>query len=134
MYPFLKGGEMLLIRKTPCHGLRRGDIIFFRDTAGTPVLHRIVRKKRDVSGSYVFLTKGDALSACDAHVPERQVLGKVFKIEKTGKGGKPACVDMESFPRMIVNYFIAAAGLAESRIRLLPVKLKLFTGKSRPEE
>ncbi len=123
MRPSLKGGEVLLIKKVPCSGLRRGDILFYRDRSGSPVLHRIVGKKTDNSGSHIFLTKGDALPACDGPVTESQVLGKVWKIEKTGNRCDTAYIDMDSFPRKALGCLIAVTGLTGSRGRLFLARL-----------
>lgn len=123
MRPSLKGGEVLHIKKVPCSGLRRGDIILYRDRSGSPVLHRIVGKKRDAAGSHIFLTKGDALSTCDDTVAESQVLGKVWKIERAGSRGETAHIDMDSFPRRAYGYLMAFIGLTGSRGRFLLVRL-----------
>ena len=43
MAPFLRGGEILTLKKVDCSLLRRGDLILFRNAAGYSILHRIVR-------------------------------------------------------------------------------------------
>lgn len=97
MSPFLKGGEILTVSQVPCHALRRGDIILFRNQHEHPVLHRIIRKE-DASGnnSICFLTKGDAVSTFDDPVNHDRVLGKVITVEKVSATGDAEVIHMDS--------------------------------------
>ena len=126
MAPFLKGGEILTIRKDPSSLLRVGDLIFFRDSDGFPVLHRIVRKarKKDMA---VFQTKGDALLSIDDPVCEPDILGKVWAIERMDADGKAVHIDMESFMQKGINYFFAVKGLCKSRVRLALQKSGIYS-------
>jgi signal peptidase I len=110
MTPFLMGGEILTLKKADSSSLKRGDLIFFRNTAGYSILHRIVRVKRGKNGVTSFQTKGDALIAFDDPVQENEILGKVCRIE-TG----PRSINMETRIRGRLNYVIAVAGLLKSR-------------------
>jgi len=126
MTPFLKGSEILTIRKVCPSSLRIGDLIFFRDRRGFPVLHRIVRKEheRDIS---IFQTKGDALLNTDDPIFAHDVLGKVSRIEKICPGGKAGYMDMESLSQRSINYLLAVTGLCRSMIYLAVQKSGIYS-------
>jgi signal peptidase I len=117
MAPFLMGGELLTIKKVPCSSLRIGDLIFFKNPDGYPLLHRIVKKKCD-KDIFLFQTKGDALIALDDPVCEDQVLGKVCHIEKTGIWRERKYYDMESYLSRKFQYCIARLNLFKSKTYL----------------
>ena len=84
MRPFLRGGEILTLRRPDVGGLRRGDLVLFADRDGLPVLHRVVRKR--VSGSGVVLrTLGDGLTGLDGLLPEHRGLARVCAVERPGR-------------------------------------------------
>ncbi|MGC2064323.1 MAG: signal peptidase I [Thermodesulfovibrionales bacterium] len=95
MKPFLKGGEILTIRRVSCASLRKGDLILF-DSQGALVLHRIIKKVYSDKGTLMFQTQGDAMRAADGPVHQDKVLGKVLKIERSLAGGRTKQMDMES--------------------------------------
>lgn len=107
MAPFLRGGEILTIKKVPYASLQKGDLIFFKNHHGFPLLHRIMRKGRFHNGKNIIQTKGDALMVFDEPVCENDVLGKVCIIEKTNPQGKVKLMNMKSFFRRNTNYLIA---------------------------
>ncbi len=102
MVPFLRGGEVLTIRKVPYSFLKRGDLILFRNSHGKAVIHRIIRKKK--CGR--VQTKGDAAISLDEPVREDDVLGKVCEIERT-----TSCISMETWERALSNYILAITQL-----------------------
>jgi signal peptidase I len=110
MRPFLRGGEVLTLRKVPGPSLKKGDLILFRNRDGFPLLHRIVHATRKVSGTIAFQTKGDALTAFDGPVSDHEVLGKVCRIEKGSK-----TINMETGAWIKLNYLIAVVSLIQSR-------------------
>jgi signal peptidase I len=116
MAPFLKGGEVLTIKKTALTSLRKGDLLFFRNADGYPVLHRIVSKKFITAGQFIFKVKGDALIVCDGPVPGAEVLGKVCEIDNMNTVIGIKHIDMESTLWKIVNYLLALINFAESKI------------------
>ena len=109
MAPFLRGGEILTLRKVPPSSLKKGDLIFFRNRDGYPTLHRIIRAIRRKSGVDLFQTKGDALVALDLPIPYPEVLGKVYRIERGEKE-----INLETVTRSSLNYLIAVIGLLQS--------------------
>lgn len=111
MSPFLCGGEVLTIRKVSHSSLRRGDIIFFRNSQGDPVVHRIIRMREDLPGATALQTKGDASRALDAPVREEDVFGKVCKIERPN-----SVINMETTVRRGINYLTAITHLIAWRL------------------
>lgn len=107
MSPFLRGGEVFTIRHVPWASLRRGDLIFFKSSTETPVLHRLIRKGRSSDGGVIFQTKGDALIAFDEPVPCHRILGRVWKIERVPSARGQRLINMESMRWRMINYLIA---------------------------
>jgi signal peptidase I len=122
MASFLRGGEILSIKKVPCNHLNTGDLIFFKDRRGCLILHRII-KKSFLDGRFTFHTKGDAVSAFDEPVHEKDVLGKVFGIEKIVSGGKTKYIDMESHLRKRINYLNALLNHFKSKTYIAALRL-----------
>ena len=118
MAPVLQGGEILTIKKAPSSSLQIGDLIFYKNREGFPLLHRIVRKQqeRDI---FLFQTKGDALITMDQPVTEHNILGKVCRIEKIFSGGRTKQIEMESSIWKVINYFKAIISLGRSKIHSL---------------
>ena len=116
MTPFLKGGEIITIKKAALASLRKGDLLFFRNPDGHPVLHRIVRKEFIADGKPVFQTKGDALRECDGVVTAEEIMGRVCKIEDIKILPGIRGVDMESFLWKRINYVLAVISLLESGV------------------
>src|SRR4030042_4909469 len=116
MAPFLKGGEILTIKKVPCHLLHRGDLIFFKNRYNSHTIHRIIKKRLAKNGMTIFQTKGDALIAFDAPVHETEVIGKVCRIDKIASNDKSKIINMESDILKKWNYLIAFTGLVKSKV------------------
>jgi len=115
MLPFLRGGEIVTVKKVPCSELRIGDLIFFDSSQDALVLHRIVRKKLSDSGAHIFQTRGDALLAFDEEINGRSVLGKVLRIERQTQSGKTTHIDMNSLFYRCMNFSIAVAGFFKTQ-------------------
>ena len=111
MSPFLRGEEILTIKKVPYTSLNRGDLIFFKNGQGYPVLHRIIKKKQDMDDVITFQTKGDSLIAFDEPIKNNKILGKVCKIEDGSK-----YINMETKMWSRINYMAAVISLLESRL------------------
>jgi signal peptidase I len=123
MTPFLRGGEILTIKKVSGSFLHIGDLIFFKNRDGSPLLHRIV-KKQSRNNMYFFHTKGDALIAFDEPVYECNVLGKVCRIENSFSYGIKKHIDLESHFWRIINYFLALISVCKSKMYSAVFKLK----------
>lgn len=115
MAPFLKGGEVLTIKKVDCASLRKGDLIFFKNLKGIPVLHRLIKKKKAKNNTFMFQTKGDSLMSFDEPLHEDKVLGKVFAIEKVISCDKAKSIDMEAFTWKNINLLIALGSVIKSK-------------------
>lgn len=132
MTPFLKGGEILTIKKVRYSSLCTGDIIFFRNPYGFPVLHRLVRKKKIQNNILMFQTKGDSMMSFDEPVHYTAVLGKVCTIDKVISHGKIKSIDMESFFLRNLNYLTALCSIFKSKTyftirRIYRIKQQFFT-------
>jgi len=114
MAPFLQGEEILTIKKAPHHALRKGDLIFFKNSQGAPLLHRIIQKRKSSDGKITFRTKGDALIAFDEPVQHHRVLGKVCRIEKPNSRAASKCINTESLKWQTINALIAQISLFKS--------------------
>lgn len=125
MAPFLHGGEILTIKKVSCSSLHIGDLIFFKSLDGFPLLHRIVKKGLN-NNLLIFQTKGDALFSIDSPVSENEILGKVYRIEKTVTGGQIKQLDLESHPWRAINYLLAVISLAGSKTYNAAKRCRLF--------
>ena len=115
MIPFLRGNEVLTIRQEPCLSLSKGDLILFRSTYELPVLHRILRIRKEDDGALWFLTKGDALMAFDEEIHQSRVLGKVLRVECLAASGKSRQIDMNSLFYRCLNFSIALKGLFKTQ-------------------
>jgi signal peptidase I len=114
MVPFLKGEEVVTLKKVSPSSLHIGDLIFFRDRYGSLILHRIIRKRK--SGDKAYLeTKGDALIAFDEPVLADDVLGKVCGVEKKS-GEKIRYRDMTSGYWRSINLLMVLISLGRSKI------------------
>lgn|GEM_PF-2918241 len=85
MWPLIGTGTMLGIR--PLNGnIKKGDIILFRSN-GRLITHRVIGifKKKIDEENRIFLTKGDALTAFDPEVSQKDIIGRAVFIENEGK-------------------------------------------------
>jgi signal peptidase I len=114
MAPFLQGGEILTIKKEPHNALRKGDLIFFKNSLGALLLHRIIQKRKSSDEKITFRTKGDALIAFDEPVQYHRVLGKVCRIEKPNSKSESKCINTESLHWRTINVLIAQISLFKS--------------------
>lgn len=79
MLPLIRGGDVVEVAPLCEKKIRIGDIIFFCDQQGNPVVHRLHRRRYDSKVLYLQ-TKGDACVYYDVAVPAHQVLGRVERI------------------------------------------------------
>jgi len=96
MWPFLKTGERLIIKRIPVKDLKIGDIILYKvdnqtlnagnqtqKTEYQLVCHRLVKKIASGSG-YLLYTWGDANPKLGEPITEEALVGKVTGILKNG--------------------------------------------------
>ncbi len=120
MEPFLCDGDIVTVGKIQPSGLHIGDLIFFKNSQGRPILHRIIKKWKQSYGQIMLRTKGDALMTLDAPVSGDRVLGKVLRIEKQNR--EKTVLDMTSFYRRLTNLSIALIQYAKSMAHAVCVK------------
>ena len=81
MSPIMKSGDSIFAK--PAQALTVGDIVLYK-RAGGMVAHRLIGISLEAGGR-VFLTKGDAFAGEDYPVPERDIVGKVYAVERAGR-------------------------------------------------
>ncbi|PIV82352.1 MAG: hypothetical protein COW52_14050 [Nitrospirae bacterium CG17_big_fil_post_rev_8_21_14_2_50_50_9] len=112
MYPCLKPGDRLIVRKVPPACLEVGDMIAVRNTYGRLMVHRLIKR----IGLKCGMTKGDALLAPD---PERVDLSKAAgKVELIVR--RRRLISVASGPRSRFKRLYAAL----SRMGLTPGALE----------
>ena len=83
MWPFMRQGEKLVIKKARIDDLRVGDIILYRAN-NQIVCHRLVKKIMTEDG-YSLYARGDNSNSSPELVPEAMFSGKAIGIIKSGK-------------------------------------------------
>jgi hypothetical protein len=84
MWPWLRGGDTLVVRRASAAQLRRGEIaLVFQDNR--LMAHRVRRVVRNDVGELLLFTRGDALAYDDAPVAPGALLGRVEAIERNGR-------------------------------------------------
>jgi len=92
MAPRLRDHDHVVVE--PLHGkhARFGDLVLFRNSGGTLVLHRVVRRWCDSRGRHRLQTRGDANIRLDPSIDCARVLGRVRRTERKGRGS----IDLET--------------------------------------
>lgn len=73
MYPTLKIGEMVVVKRVSFESIRVGDIIGFTSHKGIPLVHRVVWKT-----SKKITTVADASRRADIPITRKDLLGKII--------------------------------------------------------
>jgi len=84
MSPFLRDGQVVIVKRFDPSEVRAGDIIFCRCPPSRIVIHRLIKKTSE-NGRTVFITKADASFHFDLPVYPENILGKIVTIEKGGR-------------------------------------------------
>lgn len=79
MLPFIREGDLLEVAPLREKNIRKGDILFFCDRYGNPLVHRLHRR-RYYSKVLYLQTKGDGCAGYDSPVPVHRVFGRVQRI------------------------------------------------------
>lgn len=83
MWPFLKQGEKLMVKKIPVENLKRGDLVLYR-AGDRLVCHRLM-KKAENKEEVLFYVRGDnSLSPPECIAKDRYV-GKAVAVVKNDK-------------------------------------------------
>jgi len=123
MRPIIRSGDLVSIRRAPISDLHRGDIVWFINTDGKVMAHRILSKQTR-TGKVYFHTKGDAQMEYDPWTPADKILGKIYKVEKSRSNQPPKILDFETPGWQIGGRLIAFIQIALSRV-VLAVRSRL---------
>lgn len=83
MWPFLRAGEKLIVKRTPPENLRAGDIIIYRAN-NQLVCHRLIRRVKE-GERYLLYARADSSVSRPETVTEEMFLGQAISIIKNGK-------------------------------------------------
>lgn len=78
MQPWMKPGDISLVRKTAAENVLAGDLVLFR-RHGRLFLHRVVQE-RFTDGVREISTKGDAHPEADGWIGKEELLGRVAHV------------------------------------------------------
>lgn len=78
MFPFLRDGEIVLVRPATGAEIVVGDVICYETPPSGLALHRVIERREDR-----LVAKGDALASTEAVDPDH-VLGKVVAVQRRG--------------------------------------------------
>ena len=84
MRPWLRSGDLLLVRAESLARIRAGEVVVFA-RAGGLFAHRVIGKSRR-DGQPVLITKGDAFPEPDAPVCGEELLGRVAQVVRGPAG------------------------------------------------
>lgn len=112
MAPRLGNGDRVVVAPVDGAQARFGDLVLYRNSGGTLVLHRVVRRWRDDRRHLRLQTRGDACLRLDASIDPSQVLGRVQRIERAGGGG----VNLETIAQRVCAAIIGTGKLLGSAI------------------
>ena len=91
MRPWLRSGDLLLVRAEPLSRIRPGEVVVFA-RAGGLFAHRVIGKSRR-DGKPVLITKGDAFPEPDAPVCGEELLGRVAQVVRGPAGSRRIRLD-----------------------------------------
>lgn len=113
MWPFMRQGEKLVIKKSPVDDLKLGDIILYQAN-NQLACHRLVKKNRDF-----LYTRGDNSLSAPEVITREMFIGKVVGIIKNNR-----MINLASRRNRLINRLIVIT--APLIIKFLkPVYLKL---------
>lgn len=116
MWPFLKSGQKVIVRKTPAKDLKIGDLLLYK--AGNQIVcHRLIRKDNP-GGNYVLYTRGDLSLSAPEKITEEMLLGRVCGIIKKDKIINCGVENQQFINRVIVIIAPLIAWLIERGQRL----------------
>jgi len=101
MFPWLRSGDQVFVRRWNFELLRPGDVILFERNEEFFV-HRVIRVQRTAGGDNKVITKGDASNSADAAIAEEEFVGRATRIHR----GKRH-IDIESLGQVITARVLA---------------------------
>ncbi|HET9995123.1 MAG TPA: S24 family peptidase [Candidatus Acidoferrum sp.] len=104
MLPWVRPGDIALIRMVSGENVRCGDVVLFRREDHLFV-HRIVEKRGSLDAAEL-LSKGDAQPASDGVVGEQELLGRVVRIYRGGRR-----INLDTPVQLALGVFISQLSL-----------------------
>jgi len=101
MFPWLRSGDQVFVRRWNFELLRAGDVILFERNEEFFV-HRVIQVERTNGRANKVITKGDARDSANAPVTEEEFVGRATRIHR----GKRH-IDIESFGQVIAARTLA---------------------------
>ena len=83
MFPFLKEGDVALIKKVEIHTLKLGDVIVFKQDQKM-IAHRLMEINKN-GAHYTLTTKGDTSKQNDPLFSEADYVGKIISFNRREK-------------------------------------------------
>lgn len=124
MWPFIREGEKLIIRKASIDALKVGEIILYR-AENKLVCHRLVKKIKH-NGGYLIYSRGDNSLSLPELVTKERFLGRVAAIVR--KNGRT--VDISGLQQRFLNRVIVIiAPLVAGIIKPCYFKLRNYAKK-----
>jgi signal peptidase I len=104
MLPWVRPGDIALIRMISRENVRCGDVVLFRRQDHLFV-HRIVEKRGSLDAAEL-LSKGDAHPASDGVIGEQELLGRVVRIYRGGRR-----INLDAPSQLALGVFISQLSL-----------------------
>ena len=101
MFPFLKEGDVALIKKVEINTLNIGDVIVFRKDQKM-IAHRLVEIKKN-GEHYSITTKGDTTKKNDPVFTEQNYIGKIVSFYRNEKNTSITSKYYELIGKIIVK-------------------------------
>ncbi len=110
MFPWIRSGDLVFVRKFGFEQVSRGDVILF-ERGERLFVHRVLRDARGAAGwaresdgklNNALVTKGDALDREDTPVSRDEFLGRVIRVHRENHH-----IDMESMGHVLLGRFLA---------------------------
>lgn len=101
MYPFLKEGDVALIKKEDISTLKIGDVIVFKQEQKM-IAHRLMEIKK-IGNQYELITKGDTSKKNDPLFSEHSYVGKIISFHRNEKNVTITSNYFELIGRIIVK-------------------------------
>lgn len=101
MRPWLRGGEVVEVRRVTPAEVRRGDVVAFVRSGGLFV-HRVIGKRHGEHGT-LLITKGDAFPDADAPVREDELLGRVACVARAGGAVSTNTLPQQALGRLLAG-------------------------------
>ncbi|MFQ5664056.1 MAG: signal peptidase I [Terriglobia bacterium] len=100
MRPWLRPGDILLVRREHPVRVRPGEIVLYA-RGGALFAHRVIRKGWQ-AGQPLLVTKGDAFPEADPAVSSEELLGRVARVLRGRRE-----INLESWRQLSLGRFLA---------------------------